>query len=214
MVSAVRWPHLGQVTVDRVAAAKSPPGLLPSPESYRKCGVGESRAGRRLLFRTRYTMRELAAKGEDAHAGAPIAVVRQGVGYDSRDQTCTLLPWSVPFSVAGASTRLSVSEALDLLSGMRWRGATMRVLSRLVGCLIALCVVVVGGVALATDAIQCGTDLVAVGDSEYDLVRKCGEPAYRNGNQWTYDQGPDSLLKIVTVGNGRVISIHVGERAD
>lgn len=71
-----------------------------------------------------------------------------------------------------------------------------------------------GGTAAATDAIQCGTDLVAVGDSEHDLLQKCGEPALRSGNPWTYDQGSDSLLKIVTVGNGKVISIQVGESPD
>jgi hypothetical protein len=75
----------------------------------------------------------------------------------------------------------------------------------------ALCL---GSAASATDAIECGTDLVAVGDSESELLQKCGEPTSRNGNQWTYDQGPNSLLKIVTVGNGKVISIHVGERAN
>jgi len=75
----------------------------------------------------------------------------------------------------------------------------------------ALCL---SATASAADAIQCGTDLVAVGDSEYKLLQTCGEPTFRDGNQWTYDQGPNSLVKIVTVGNGKVITIHVGERAN
>jgi hypothetical protein len=80
--------------------------------------------------------------------------------------------------------------------------------------LVLFCSLIGTGVVTATDAIECGTELVNVGDSEYELLEKCGEPTQRRGNELIYDQGTGSLLKIVTVGNGRVLSIQVGERSD
>ena len=58
------------------------------------------------------------------------------------------------------------------------------------------------------DSLRCGTDLVDVGDSEYDLLDKCGEPSAREGNKWVYDRGPDTLTMIVRVGEGVIQSIY------
>jgi hypothetical protein len=58
------------------------------------------------------------------------------------------------------------------------------------------------------DSLRCGTKLVDVGDSVYELLEKCGEPSAREGNRWIYDRGPEKLKMIVRVGEGVVRSIH------
>jgi hypothetical protein len=58
------------------------------------------------------------------------------------------------------------------------------------------------------DTFRCGTKLVDVGDSEYDLLDRCGEPSARDGNRWIYDRGPEQLTIIVKVGEGVVRSIN------
>ena len=58
------------------------------------------------------------------------------------------------------------------------------------------------------DSLRCGTKLVDVGDSVYELLDRCGEPSAREGNRWIYDRGPEKLKMIVRVGEGVVQSIH------
>ena len=58
------------------------------------------------------------------------------------------------------------------------------------------------------DSLRCGTKLVDVGASVYELLDRCGEPSAREGNRWIYDRGPGELKMIVRVGEGVVQSIH------
>jgi hypothetical protein len=56
--------------------------------------------------------------------------------------------------------------------------------------------------AVASDrSIRCGTYLIYAGGgkdsaSMYEVLKKCGEPEAKNGNNWIYIQG--SMLRILT----------------
>ena len=56
-------------------------------------------------------------------------------------------------------------------------------------------------------SMRCGGDIVNVGDPEFVVLQKCGPPTYKQGDQWIYDRGPGSFLKIVVFGLGRVLFI-------
>ncbi len=56
-------------------------------------------------------------------------------------------------------------------------------------------------------SMRCGTDIVNVGDPEFVVLQKCGPPTYKQGDQWIYDRGPGSFLKIVVFGLGKVLFI-------
>lgn len=57
------------------------------------------------------------------------------------------------------------------------------------------------------DSLRCGTHLVDVGDSEDELLDRCGEPSTREGNRWVYER-PGELKMIIRVGERVVQSIH------
>lgn len=57
------------------------------------------------------------------------------------------------------------------------------------------------------DTLRCGTALVAIGDSEPELLQKCGPPTAQDGNRWFYDRGDTALPMIVEVGSGKVLNI-------
>ena len=63
--------------------------------------------------------------------------------------------------------------------------------------------------AVTADPMECNGNLVSSGDSQATVLKNCGEPTSRNGDQWTY-QIDDSLSKIVTFGGGVVLSITDG----
>lgn len=63
-----------------------------------------------------------------------------------------------------------------------------------------------------TDALKCGNHLVNIGDTEYQVIEHCGEPSYREGNRWTYNQGAGALLRILTFADGTLQSIVLGNR--
>ena len=51
---------------------------------------------------------------------------------------------------------------------------------------------------------RCGPNLVDQGDSEYTVLRKCGEPSAFIGNRWIYDRGDTRLVVIVHFNEGFV----------
>jgi hypothetical protein len=63
------------------------------------------------------------------------------------------------------------------------------------------------------DTLQCGTNLVNVGDEVYTLLEKCGEPTLKDGDNWIYNQGPDSLVMVVQIAEGKVQSIQAATTA-
>lgn len=62
------------------------------------------------------------------------------------------------------------------------------------------------------DVIQCGTYLIHVGDQEYDVLRKCGEPTYREGDRWIYDKGPAEFPRVIQMDGGEVTYMEVLEK--
>ena len=92
----------------------------------------------------------------------------------------------------------------------------MRALKDLTGLLAGL-TVSAGGLAQGmdtADGMRCGSDLVSVGDTEFDVVNRCGEPAFKDGNRWAYEQGEGTLVKYVILRGGKVASIRLGSRDD
>ncbi len=96
-----------------------------------------------------------------------------------------------------------------------------------------LLIVLAGVLPTTADAssISCQGGIVSTGDSVVDLVVKCGEPAWKESHQeelterpaaglrqqtyvtvekWTYDFGPQQLLRIVTIKNGIVTDVRTG----
>ena len=77
--------------------------------------------------------------------------------------------------------------------------------------LVLTIVILLGGDLTAAPAyaatMRCGALLVGVGDTEYEVLQKCGPPTYKQGDEWIYDRGPGSFLKIVVFGLGKVLFI-------
>ena len=59
------------------------------------------------------------------------------------------------------------------------------------------------------DSMECNGNLVSSGDDQAALLKNCGEPTSRNGDQWTY-QVEGSLPRIVTFGGGVILTITDG----
>ena len=64
-----------------------------------------------------------------------------------------------------------------------------------------------GATDIFAASMRCGTHILNVGDMEQAVIKKCGPPTYVHGNRWYYDRGPGRFLKIVVIGNGRVLFI-------
>lgn len=81
---------------------------------------------------------------------------------------------------------------------------------------------------LSADSYRCGRKLIRSGDSTADVLRVCGEPAYRdrgrqsielNGTRtqaaverWFYRQGKRSLPHIIILHRGKVVAIEANGR--
>lgn len=82
----------------------------------------------------------------------------------------------------------------------------------------------------ASDAF-CGGRIVSAGDTNADVIMKCGEPDWRESHkqeiiekleadtkrktfitveEWTYNLGPDALMRTVTFKNGKVLDVRLG----
>ncbi len=79
----------------------------------------------------------------------------------------------------------------------------MRLLT--IGAISFLLVVTAATVFAA--GMRCGGKLVAIGDTEYQVLRKCGEPSYKAANRWIYDRGAGRFIKILKFGNGKLLFI-------
>ena len=66
---------------------------------------------------------------------------------------------------------------------------------------------VLAAITVLADGMRCGNSLVEIGDTEYEVIRKCGQPSYKNANQWIYDRGPGRFIKILNFGNGKLLFI-------
>ncbi|UCF89975.1 MAG: DUF2845 domain-containing protein [Desulfobacterales bacterium] len=63
---------------------------------------------------------------------------------------------------------------------------------------------------------QCGTEIVSVGDTQFDVRVKCGEPTRitpgsgAGFEQWTYNFGPTEFFYYLTFAEGSLEKIEVG----
>ncbi len=53
-------------------------------------------------------------------------------------------------------------------------------------------------------SIQCGTEVVKLGDSENDVLEKCGDPSYTVGSAWIYNMGLSKPLKVIHFGGADI----------
>lgn len=82
---------------------------------------------------------------------------------------------------------------------------------------------------------ECGGRVISTGDSAAEVAAKCGEPAWKDRHDeiirervdentvrkvvvtvedWTYNFGPNRLLRIFTMRNGRVTAVRTGDYGD
>ena len=77
---------------------------------------------------------------------------------------------------------------------------------------LGLFIFIIAMQAVASDrSIRCGTHLIYGGGGKdsagmYEVLKKCGEPEAKNGNNWIYVQG--SMLRVLTFNyEGRLATI-------
>jgi hypothetical protein len=84
-------------------------------------------------------------------------------------------------------------------------------------------VLMLSGVAPALDTasdMQCGTDIISVGATQFDVREKCGEPTGiemgpgLSTEQWIYNFGPTEFVYYLTFVNGTLEQIEVGGYGD
>ena len=62
------------------------------------------------------------------------------------------------------------------------------------------------GTAVADDSMSCGTHIISSGQDDspgmYEVLKRCGEPTYRQGNTWIYKKsGLEHRIRFDTDGN-------------
>ncbi len=71
------------------------------------------------------------------------------------------------------------------------------------------------------DTFQCGTSLVQPGDTAFEVLKKCGDPAERQqisgANErfvevWYYEPGPRAFTRILTFVGTRLVNIETVTR--
>jgi hypothetical protein len=84
---------------------------------------------------------------------------------------------------------------------------------------------------IAAVAFQCGDRIVSTGDTKAEVIMKCGEPTLKDSreesiiekidantkqkktitiDEWTYNLGPDSFIRILRFENGKLVDIQTG----
>lgn len=107
----------------------------------------------------------------------------------------------------------------------RYNHAMGRVDERVMGLIACLALFCHG---LSADSYRCGRKLIRSGDSSADVIRVCGEPAYKNRGResielngtrkqvaverWFYRRGSRSLRHIIILHRGKVVAIEAAGR--
>ena len=67
------------------------------------------------------------------------------------------------------------------------------------------------GTAIAEGSMSCGTHIISAGQDEspgsYEVLKRCGEPTYRQGNTWVYERSGIEH-KIRFDSNGNILDIN------
>jgi len=60
-------------------------------------------------------------------------------------------------------------------------------------------------------AMRCGTHIISYGQlnspGQYEVLKRCGEPTYRQGNTWIYEKSSSVSTQIRFDSNGRILDI-------
>ena len=90
-----------------------------------------------------------------------------------------------------------------------------------VALLFALLVVVsTFAQARSVKSMRCGTEILRLGASTFELIQKCGDPDLKEtierreetSERWTYNCGTGRFIKIITLRRGKVWRIEEGDR--
>jgi len=61
---------------------------------------------------------------------------------------------------------------------------------------------------------RCGTEVISMGDTKYQVREACGEPDTARTDEWVYDEGPDGMINVVHFVNDQVSLIEQEPRPD
>jgi hypothetical protein len=100
----------------------------------------------------------------------------------------------------------------------------------LLSCFFAL-LLAVFCITVYADSVSCTGGIISTGDRSADVYAKCGSPDFRDSHQeevvqridadtkkkvyitveeWTYNFGPNQLIRILVLKNGEVVEIRTG----
>lgn len=61
-------------------------------------------------------------------------------------------------------------------------------------------------------SMRCGTHIISSGQGnspgQYEVLKRCGEPTYRQGNTWIYERSSSVVRKIRFDSNGMILDIN------
>ncbi len=64
----------------------------------------------------------------------------------------------------------------------------------------------------AAGSMKCGTHIISSGQGnspgQYEVLKRCGEPTFRQGNTWIYEKSSSVSKKIRFDRNGKIIDIN------
>ena len=63
----------------------------------------------------------------------------------------------------------------------------------------------------SASSMRCGTHIISSGQNnspgQYEVLKRCGEPTYRQGNTWIYEKSSSVARKIRFDRNGVIVDI-------
>ena len=64
----------------------------------------------------------------------------------------------------------------------------------------------------SASSMRCGTHIISSGQSnspgQYEVLKRCGEPTYRQGDTWIYERSSSVSRKVRFDRNGNIIDIN------
>ncbi len=65
-------------------------------------------------------------------------------------------------------------------------------------------------------SIRCGSHIISDGgrggSGQYEVLKRCGEPAFRQGNTWIYTKGENRRYEIIFNDSGEIARISMSAR--
>ena len=74
--------------------------------------------------------------------------------------------------------------------------------------------------ARSVKSMRCGTEILRLGATTFEVIQKCGEPDLKEtieakeetSERWTYNCGTGRFIKVLTIRRGKVWRIEEGDR--